>query len=621
MLLRDLFAVLFIFLLAVLNGDFFFRKLKVVPGRRVSTLIHSYAVGIIAYVVIFHTLGILGLLYPKVIIGFLVLNLAVHIFRCLRDRDRKLSNVRKCFKRWNTNKFQNAYGVIQIGLAAYLPFLKANNAIFGYDSLAYHVYAPYRALHITHSLNSSDLIPNAGISPGTNSVFGLLSVFGSPQSSMYFQFLTYLILVIAGYQILRELKASQRFFIFSTIIFLLLTLGPTTISSPGTDLQVALFLVVIADYFLVFGTSNIFSSVEILYGSLIIGFLPVIKLLSAPIAITLFLYLVVKSRRICNGWNLRTFTLAFVCFSIIPISWHIKNWFDSGNPFFPAFRKYFGGLGYVKGIRTEEDDFRQTFFQSVQTLKSCNPGRFISTCGGGMQLLLYAGVTAVVVSSLFFTARRNGRNQVATYICASVLGTIPILGIMPRYFVGPLIFLVIWQALTCNVRIQGDDSFGYGWRKWFFGIISSAALLVGVQFLSLTSGWKNEWTQKNNFGIDRYWSYSGQSDLDALITFLTLNENFRYDKFCMVGDGRAMLFWPLDVRVIPRDIRNPLEQSDVKSGVIVADGFRSLRCDFVIYTSQWDQSRAEQPTDLAFIGLTENIVFQNERFKLINLDN
>ena len=619
-MLRDLFAVLFIFLLAVLNGDFLFRRLKVVPGRLVSKLIHKYAVGIIAYVVVFQTLGILGLLYPNVIIGFLVVNFSLHISICLRETDRKLTSLREFFNKWSTNKLQNAFGVIQIAIAAYIPFLKANNAIFGYDSLAYHVYSPYRALHITHSFNSSDLIPNAGISPGTNSVFGLLSVFGSPQSSMYFQFFTYLILVIAGYQILRELKTSQRFLIFSTIVILLLTLGPTTISSPGTDLQVALFLVVIADYFLVIRTLNVFSVSEILCGSLIIGFLPVIKLLSAPIAITLFLYLVFKSRRICKGWNFQTVTLAFVCFSIIPISWHIKNWFDSGNPFFPAFRKYLGGLGYVKGIRTEEDDFRQTFFQSAQTLKSCNPSRFISTCGGGMQLLLYAGVTVVVVFSLFFTARRNGRNQVATYICVSVLGTIPILGIMPRYFVGPLIFLVIWQALTFNDRIHGDDLFGSGWKKRVFCITSSAVLLVSVQFLSLTSGWNYVWTHEDDLGVDRYWSYSGQSDLDALIAHLSFNENFSSDKFCMVGDGRAMLFWPLDVRVIPRDARNPLEQSDVKSGVMVADGFRSLGCDFVIYTSQWDQSRAEQPTDLALIGLTQNIVFQNESFKLINVD-
>lgn len=618
-MLRDLCAVLFIFLLAVLNGDFFFRKLKIVPGRLVSTLIHKYAVGIIAYVVVFQTLGTLGLLYPKVIIGLLLCNFAVHISGCLRATDLKISSLRKCLNKWNSNKLQNTFGVIQIVIAAYTPFLKANNAIFGYDSLAYHVYTPYWALHISHSFNSSNLIPNAGISPGTNSVFGLLSIFGSPQSSMYFQFFTYLILVTAGYQILRELKTSQRFLIFLTIVILLLTLGPTTISSPGTDLHVALFLIVIADYLLVVRTLNVFSVAEILYGSLIIGFLPVIKLLTAPIAITLFLYLVVKSRRICIGWNFRTVTLAFICFSITSIAWYIKNWLDSGNPFFPAFRKYFGGLGYVKGIRTEEDDFRQTFFQSAQTLKSCNPSRFISTCGGGMQLLLYAGVTVVVIFSLFFTARRKVRNQVAAYICVSVLGTIPILGITPRYFVGPLIFLVIWQALTFNDRIQGDDLFVSGWKKRFFGIISSAALLVSVQFLSLTSGWNHVWTHKDDLGVDRYWSYSGQPELDALIAHLTLNQNFSSNKFCMVGDGRAMLFWPLDVRVIPRDARNPLEQSDAKSGVMVAGGFRSLGCDFVIYTSQWDQSRAGQPTDLAFTGLTENIVFENERFKLISL--
>jgi hypothetical protein len=88
----------------------------------------------------------------------------------------------------------------------------------------------------------------------------------------------------------------------------------------------------------------------------------------------------------------------------------------------------------------------------------------------------------------------------------------------------------------------------------------------------------------------------------------------------MVGDGRAMLFWPLDVRVIPRDVRNPLEQSNRNNGAMISDGFKSIGCDYVIYTSQWDQSRAEQPTDLAFLGQAENIVFQNERFKLINLD-
>lgn len=584
-----------------------------------STVIHKYAIGIIAYVVIFQTLGILGFLYPKVIIGFLVANFALHFSICLRGTDVKLSSLSKCLNKWNINKFENAFGVIQIAIAAYLPFLKANNAIFGYDSLAYHVYAPYRALHITHSFNSSDLIPNAGISPGTNSVFGLLSVVGSPQSSMYFQFFTYLILVIAGYQILRELRTSQRFLVFSTIVFMLLTLGPTTISSPGTDLQVALFLIVIADYFLVVRTSNVLSVTVILYGSLIIGFLPVIKLLSAPVAITLFLYLVFNFRRICNGWNFRTVTLAFVCFSTIPTSWHIKNWLDSGNPFFPAFRKLLGGVGYVKGIRTEEDDFRQTFFQSAQTLKACNPNRLIATCGGGMQLFLYAGVTFVVVFSVLLTARRKEKNQLAVYLCIAVFGTIPVLGIMPRYFVGPIIFLVIWQAISCDEHRQGDYFLDSDWKRRFGSIISSTVLLFGVHFLSLTSGWNNEWTQENDLGIDRYWSYSGQPDLDALIAYLTIDGNFKSDKFCMVGDGRAMLFWPLDVRVIPRDARNPLEQSDVKSGAMIAGSFKAIGCDFVIYTSLWDQARAEQVTDIALTGLTQNIIFQNESFKLINV--
>ena len=101
-MLRDLFAVLFIFLLAVLNGDFLFRRLKVVPGRLVSKLIHKYAVGIIAYVVVFQTLGILGLLYPNVIIGFLVVNFSLHISICLRETDRKLTSLREFFNKWST---------------------------------------------------------------------------------------------------------------------------------------------------------------------------------------------------------------------------------------------------------------------------------------------------------------------------------------------------------------------------------------------------------------------------------------------------------------------------------------------------------------------------------------
>jgi hypothetical protein len=52
---------------------------------------------------------------------------------------------------------------------------------------------------------------------------------------------------------------------------------------------------------------------------------------------------------------------------------------------------------------------------------------------------------------------------------------------------------------------------------------------------------------------------------------------------------------------------------------MIARGFRAIGCDFVRYTSQRDQVRAEQLTNLALTGLTQNIIFQNESFKLINV--
>ena len=72
----------------------------------------------------------------------------------------------------------------------------------------------------------------------------------------------------------------------------------------------------------------------------------------------------------------------------------------------------------------------------------------------------------------------------------------------------------------------------------------------------------------------------------------------------MVGDGREMLFWPLDIQGIPRDARNLLEQSNANNGAMILDGFKSIGCDFVIYTSQWDQSQAEQLSDMALMGMT-----------------
>ena len=625
-MLRDLCAVAFVCALAVFNGDYFFRKIRLVPGQYLSAVIHKYAIGITAYVALFQILGIFGILYPNVLFGIVVINI---VFLAWTKRSLFIDHhdqiaVLQCYmNRSRRGHRANISGLLfalpQIAIAGYLPFLKASNAIYGYDSLAYHVYTPYRALHITHSLNSFDLIPNAGLSLGTNSVFGLLSIFGSPQSSMYFQFFTYMILVIAVSQLLLRLSKPKHFAIFVVIVMLLLTLGPTTVSSPGTDLQVAFFLIVIADYFWALRNSEILELEKIVYGALLIGFLPVIKLLSAPIALTLFIYLLFEVHRMNVGRFIKSVVLGVVAFSALSAIWHVKNWLDTGNPFYPAFRKYLGGIGYVKGVRTEEDDFRQTFQQSIQAIKSCHPSSFISTCGGGLQLFIYATVIFLVMFSVVHLVRRDGFNQLSLFLCVALFGMIPILGIMPRYFVGPIMYLVIWQSLLIfNNQFNSErvrTKFGGMWR-WACAV---AVLFGSTVFVGRLNGWSNDWQQQKVQKFDRYWSYSGQPELDSFIGALVSNGKYRDVRYCLVGDGRAMLFWPLDVLVIPRDTRNPLEQSVATSIDEILKGFRSMGCHLIIYTSQWDEQRSKQVLDMLLLAQKERVIYENTSFKLFDL--
>ena len=627
-MLIDVASLLLISALSILNGNYIIARFSLVMTENfILNAVHSFVLGIIVFVYLFNLLGLIELLYPGIIEAIILMNVVLHFGRVIRVRYKAKGIPNRSIKFKNiisltdVNWKQATCGMVSVGIGAYLPFTKIDNAIFGYDSLAYHVYQPYRALYITHGLDARDLIPNAGISLAMNSIYGYLSTLGSPQSVMYFQFLLFIVLCVLLYQMFKNYSFVFRVSTFISSIALLLALGPTTISSPGTDLQMCLILVICADCFLRIRRQEKVSLNQLVYAAVLIGFLPIVKLFSIPYVLVFVVIILMEIRRdLLPVSKSRMITLIGIV--IAPSSvWFIKNWVQAGNPFFPTFRKLFGGVGYARGVWTEEDDLGQSFAQSIQVIRSCKPSSFVSSCGGLSQYAIYGAIAGLIFISIFLLRTPKQGKLIATLLFAVMLGMVAVLGITPRYFVGILVFQICWNTHYKDREKRSENKINQNFFKEFLGNLLFVALLgVTVSYFGIMSGWSNNWKTIPASSNERYRSYTGQNELDLLVDYMQKSESIHTQKVCLIGDGRAFVFWPLDILVIPKDNRNPFFSNQDYTDLDINLKLESIGCEYLIYTNQWDRSRKLSTLEINFIqGKSEQIQYRSENFLLIQL--
>ena len=98
------------------------------------------------------------------------------------------------------------------------------------------------------------------------------------------------------------------------------------------------------------------------------------------------------------------------------------------------------------------------------------------------------------------------------------------------------------------------------------------------------------------------------------------SESIHTQKVCLIGDGRAFVFWPLDILVIPKDNRNPFFSNQDYTDLDINLKLESIGCEYLIYTNQWDRSRKLSTLEINFIqGKSDQIQYRSENFLLIQL--
>jgi len=134
------------------------------------------------------------------------------------------------------------------------------------------------------------------------------------------------------------------------------------------------------------------------------------------------------------------------------------------------------------------------------------------------------------------------------------------------------------------------------------------------------SGWSSNWTTNAANSNEIYRSYTGQNELDLLVDYMQKSESIPTKKVCLFGDGRAFVFWPLDILVLPQDNRNPFYSNQVDTNLDINLKLKSIGCEYLIYTNQWDRSRKLSSVEISFIqGKSVRVQYRSENFTLIQL--
>ena len=388
MITQDTFATLVFIFLFWISGS----SLQYFVGIQASKTIKNISavyMGLYFYTLLFTFLGLIQKLTLTYLVITSVLANVFFIFVILLK-----------FKiQWRiTNIFQAGKnkGIYLFHISAGI--LVYRNALFpidGFDALAYHLYAPYSALYHTHTFDASNPIPNSGLPIGTDAIYGLLSLIGTPQAASLFNVFYVITALIIVSQILRNRSLLIQMYSLVSIFSLFIILGPI-FSEPGTDLPLIGVGLLILSLYLekennssndFFGPKD--TTIHIFLG-LMVFTKPSVLIFVGTLWIARVYLSSSRRKSVLQIIKVAPITLAPI------VIWFTKNLLQTGNPVIPFGTHIFKSEGYGPEVMTTDSDIRSSFQQVFRILTNKDSYKFIAD--------FTATQNTTVLISVFFTS-------------------------------------------------------------------------------------------------------------------------------------------------------------------------------------------------------------------------
>lgn len=526
---------------------------------------------------------------------------------------------------WKTKKIfelgKNKKMYILHVIAAIFVYRNAIFPIDGFDALAYHLYAPYSALYHTHTFDAANPIPNSGLPIGTDAIYGLFSLFGSPQTASIFNVFYVVTSLILVNQILRHKTVLIQIYSVASVFSLFLFLGPI-FSEPGTDLPlIALGLLVLSLYLEKEKNSiNDFQGSRVILLHLFLGFMAFTK---PSVLIFIGTFWIAK---VCLSPSRMKCFVQIVKISPITLTpltiWFIKNYLQSSNPVIPFGTHIFKGAGYGPEVTSTDSDIRSSYRQVFKILTDKESYKFIIDFTSTQNTTVL--VSILFISLLFLSVRyifAGCRDSFLIAIVYSEILTMLIAGPIFRYF-GYLFTMHLVLLIQLSKNKKTGHEIRRNLKEGRLEILQDTKfvqLLFFVSVFGVLNLTNTTWNVDDGASLSSVSRLSsGSTVANQAITFVKSNVSTDAS-ICLVGDSRAMLFWPLKVSFLQADRSNPFADPEVFTNDQILRRLKDLQCDYLVLTPAWGfPSNVNLPYIRNFVSSFEAMI-SNEYYSVYDV--
>ncbi len=560
-------------------------------------LARSWLLGLVLVSYTFILLGTINLLYSwSILICFgILLALGLLSIRDLVKRKPRYSSPGRII----------IFGLIGVSLLGSLAhqYRKLSLPFNGYDSLAYHLYMPYRALYEDHGFDSRLLIPNNGLSIGFNSVRGFLAIISGPEINWILNLNIILFIFFFSLRILKNNSISIRICVVTILTILIIIAGPVTWANPENDLALALFFISSIEWILSCRQKNQVLPTQI---PALLGFCVMIKVHSViaclPIAILAYKY---TARRKSNT---KFVEAGFFIVGFLPIIiWSTKNYIQTGNPLYPLFQNIFEGYNYNQNAISNEVIIRNTWSDAATILnnKSIDLSSLFT-----LQLLALGAILMMVLFILTHVRPRD--TQFLLVICAVTFLQFIYMGAIYRYYLYLLVPLVV-------LTFSRTEFIDFKKNSKLLPMIKTKSLLFIITILSAVL-----FAQPSINIVREQSKLKSQQRIENPADAIFIEKEGRQvrellrrensSQTCLIGDGRAFAFWPVKLITLETDLSNPFIYLDVDLDRALKKIAFTYNCDLLVIHVGWNIREAlnaqsvlnSSPNNLFFKILSNN---------------
>ena len=442
----------------------------------------AFAIGVYSYFIFF--LGIFGLLYKNIIIGFSIIYLFLILLYFLKFR--KFS-----FKfRFNSFNSFSKLLIILISIQAVINFIGVIGPEIGFDALWYHLTLPkiflenHKIFHI-----SGNLLYYSDMPKNIEMIYIAALSFNGEILAKLTHFIFGLLCIFAIYKISRFFLSQNLSLLSSLIFYSNLIVGWESISA-YIDLGTTFFELT-AFYAFIKWIKNK-NTEYLIYCAVFVGFSVSTKMVSlgSIFIYSLLIMLFFQKNNIKLNLLLKNLILFLVISVFISLPWFIFSFLNTGNPFYPALEQMF----VLNNARSIDSLFRNILFPA----DPINP----------IYIILFPLVL------IFLKSANSYFKYVAIYVFSSLIFWLFIVGIGGSRFLLP--YLGVFSVL-CSLTINKITNKNI--KYYLIGLALVISLIsIGYRFLAnqkyipylLKTETKGEFLSNNlNFSFGDFYDVDG----------------------------------------------------------------------------------------------------------------